>query len=429
MLDIKLIRNEPEQVSAALLKRMDQVDLTEILELDRNSRTVITTVEAERAKRNQLSKAAGKIRASGGDSAHLEAEAGAVGETIARLEGELQDYDSRLQNLLAQLPNIPDERVPPGGKENNQILKVWGEKPNLPSNAKDHVAICRNLGLIDYDRGTKLSGSGFWIYSGLGAALEWSMLNYFCQQHFKDGYTFFLPPHLLTYECGYAAGQFPKFEEDVFHLRAEGNERPRFLLPTAETAILNVYRDETLSADQLPIKCFAYSPCYRREGGSYRTEERGTIRGHQFNKVEMFQFVTPDDSETAIHELIRKAEKLMEDLGLHYRTSMLAARDTSSSMALTYDIEVWIPSINAYKEVSSVSWARDYQSRRAKIRFKRKGAKQAEYIHTLNGSGLATSRLFPALVEQLQQPDGSVKIPPPLREWMGTDAIAPPAKK
>jgi seryl-tRNA synthetase len=428
MLDIKLIRNEPDKVSAALLKRMEQVDLTEILELDRNSRTVMTTVETERAKRNQLSKAAGKMRATGGDSSQLEAEAGTVGESIASLERELEDYDSRLQNLLAQLPNIPDDRVPPGGKENNQILKVWGEKPNLPSNAKDHVAISRNLGLIDYDRGTKLSGSGFWIYTGLGAALEWSMLNYFCQQHFKDGYTFFLPPHLLTYECGYAAGQFPKFEDDVFHLRAEGNERPRFLLPTAETAILNVYRDETLSADQLPIKCFAYSPCYRREGGSYRTEERGTIRGHQFNKVEMFQFVTPDDSEAAIHELIRKAEKLMEDLGLHYRTSLLAARDTSSSMALTYDIEVWIPSINAYKEVSSVSWARDYQSRRAKIRFKRKGAKQAEYIHTLNGSGLATSRLFPALVEQLQQPDGSVKIPPPLREWMGADVITPPAK-
>lgn len=428
MLDIKLIRNEPERVAAALLKKIDHVDLSEILELDQRYRTVMTTVEAERAKRNQLSKAAGKARATGGDSSALEAEASAVGDSIARLEKELEEHDSRLQQLLDELPNLPDDRAPAGGKENNQVVKVWGEKPSLPADAPDHVAICRRLGLIDYDRGTKLGGTGFWIYTGLGAALEWSLLNYFTQQHYKDGYTFFLTPHLLSYECGYAAGQFPKFEEDVFHLRAEGNDRPRFLLPTAETAILNVYRDETLNPDQLPIKCFAYSPCYRREGGSYRTEERGTIRGHQFNKVEMFQFVSPEDWERAFHELVAKAERLMEDLGLHYRTSLLAAKDTSSAMALTYDIEVWIPSINAYKEVSSVSWARDYQSRRAKIRFKRKGAKQAEYIHTLNGSGLATSRLFPAIVEQLQQPDGSVKVPRPLQEWIGVDVIKPPVK-
>lgn len=429
MLDIKLIRKDPDMVLAALRKRMDHVELTEILELDRNLRARMAEVEAARARRNQLSHEAGRIRKEGGDSSKVEAEAGLVGQSVSTLQRDVDEYETKLKQLLAQLPNIPDERAPAGGKENNQVIKTWGHKPELPDNAPDHVAICRNLGLIDYDRGAKLSGSGFWIYSGLGAALEWSLLNYFCAQHYKDNYTFFLPPHLLTYECGFAAGQFPKFEEDVFHLRTDENERARFLLPTAETAILNIYRDETLDASQLPIKCFAYTPCYRREGGSYRTEERGTIRGHQFNKVEMFQFVTPDDSEAALHELIGRAEKLMEELGLHYRTSLLAARDTSSSMALTYDIEVWIPSINTYKEVSSVSWARDYQARRANIRFKRKGSKQAEYIHTLNGSGLATSRLVPAIVEQFQQPDGSVKVPAPLQEWLGTSVITGSTKK
>ncbi len=425
MLDINLIRKDPDKVTSALLKRMDHVDFSEILELDRRYRTLLTAVDAERAKRNELSRATGKARAIGKDSSDLETLASAVNDKIAQLELELSSADKRLEELLAQLPNIPDERVPPGGKENNQVIKVWGNKPEPLSNAIDHVAICRRLGLIDYDRGTKLGGSGFWIYTGLGAALEWALLDYFCREHFKDGYQFMLTPHLLTYECGFAAGQFPKFEDDVFHLRTYGNERERFLLPTAETAILNIYRDETLDVDQLPIKCFAYSPCYRRESGSYRTEERGTIRGHQFNKVEMFQFVAPEEAETALQELIRRAEKLMEDLGLHYRTTMLAARDASSAMALTYDIEVWIPSINTYKEVSSVSWARDYQARRAKMRFRRKGKKQAEYIHTLNGSGLATSRLLPAIVEQFQQENGGIIVPKPLREWLGRDVIEP----
>jgi seryl-tRNA synthetase len=425
MLDLKLIRNETDKVVAALSKRMDHVDFSEILELDRRSRSLTASVDTQRAKRNELSRASGQARAKGEDSSELERSATEVNDSIEEHERELEETAKRLRDLLAQLPNIPDERVPPGGKENNQVVRVWGDKPEPLPDAPDHVAICRELGLVDYERGTKLGGSGFWIYTGVGAALEWALLDYFCREHYKDGYQFFLPPHLLTHECGFAAGQFPKFFDDVFHLSAESSERERFLLPTAETAILNVYRDETFDAEQLPIKCFAYTPCYRREGGSYRTEERGTIRGHQFNKVEMFQFVAPEDAEAALQELIRRAERLMEELGLHYRTTMLAARDASSSMALTYDIEVWLPSIRAYKEVSSVSWARDYQARRANIRFRRKGKKQTEYIHTLNGSGLATSRLFPAIVEQFRREDGSVVVPQPLRAWVGRDVIEP----
>jgi seryl-tRNA synthetase len=425
LLDIKLIRNETDKVTAALLKRLPSVDFTEILGLDERRRALTVQAEAQRAKRKQLSRMVGQARAKHQDSSENERVVATVNDEIERLEREAGEAETRLNDLLAQLPNIPDERVPAGGKENNQVVRVWGEKRPPLEDGIDHVAIARQLGLIDYERGTKLAGSGFWLYTGLGAALEWSLLDYFCREHFRDGYEFFLTPHLLTYECGFAAGQFPKFADAVFHLRTTANDRERFLLPTAETAVLNVYRDEILDADRLPIKCFAYSPCYRREGGAHRTEERGTIRGHQFNKVEMFQFAAPEQSEAALNELVRRAEKLMEDLGLHYRTTLLAAEDASSAMALTYDIEVWIPSINMYKEVSSVSWARDFQARRANIRFRRPGKKQTEYIHTLNGSGLATSRLFPAILEQLRQDDGTVVVPEPVRHWMGRDVIEP----
>ena len=234
-----------------------------------------------------------------------------------------------------------------------------------------------------------------------------------------------LPPHLLLDEVGYAAGQFPKFVDDVFHLQTAEGERPRFLLPTAETAILSVSGDEILEADELPRKAFAYTPCYRREAGGYRTEERGTVRGHQFNKVELFQFVAPEGAEAALDELVGKAERLVQELGLHYQTSLLAAEDASASMAITYDVEVWIPSIGTYKEVSSASHARDYQARRANIRYRADG-KRTAYVHTLNASALATSRLVPALLEQHLQPDGSVAVPAPLQPWLGTDRLGPP---
>jgi seryl-tRNA synthetase len=427
LLDIKLIRTETERVATALRKRLPEVDFSEILRLDEERRALITQVETLRAKRNELSKSIGQARGRGEDASEHERTASAINDEIAGAEKQATEIETRLNDQLAQLPNIPDERVPPGGKENNQVVRVWGEQPKL-AQVTDHVTLCRTLGLVDYERGTKLGGSGFWLYTGAGAALEWALLDYFNKTHYRDGYIFMLPPHLLTYENGYAAGQFPKFEDGVFHLRTSGNDRERFLLPTSETAVLNIYRDEILDLAQLPIKCVAYSPCYRREGGAHRTEERGTIRGHQFNKVEMFQFTTPEQAEAALDELVGRAQRLLEELGLHYRTTLLAAEDASASMALTYDIEVWIPSINTYKEVSSVSWAGDFQARRANIRFRRQGKKQTEYIHTLNGSGLATSRLLPAIVEQCQQPDGSVLVPAPLRPWLGVDVIAPPRR-
>ena len=280
---------------------------------------------------------------------------------------------------------------------------------------------------MDYDRAAKIAGRGAWIYTNLGARMEWALLNYFISEHLKDGYTFILPPHLLNEASGFGAGQFPKFREDVFWL--EGLEPKRFLLPTAETALVNVYRDEIMKEEDLPKKLFAYTPCYRREAGSYRTEERGMIRGYQFDKVEMVEYTKPEDSDAAFEELVHKAESLVAGLGLHYQVSKLAAGDISHSMARTYDIEVYLPSMGIYKEVSSASNARDYQARRTMCRYRDNATGKTRYVHTLNASGLATSRIFPAILEQFQQEDGSVIVPEVLRPWMGGIEVLKPIKK
>jgi seryl-tRNA synthetase len=273
--------------------------------------------------------------------------------------------------------------------------------------------------MIDYKTGAKLSGNGYWLYRNEGALLEWALLNYFISEHIKDGYEFILPPHILNYECGYTAGQFPKFTDDVYKIEQSN----QFLLPTAETALINVHRNEVLKEEELPKKYFAYTPCYRKEAGSYRAEERGMIRGHQFNKVEMFQYTTPEKSEDALMEMVEKAENLMKGLQLHFRVSKLAAADCSFAMGKTFDIEVWIPSMGIYKEVSSASNSYDFQAIRGSMRFKRSQTGKNEYLHTLNASGLATSRVFPAIIEQHQNKDGSVNVPDVLKKWINKDKI------
>ena len=307
-------------------------------------------------------------------------------------------------------------------RKNNKVIKTFGEKPNFDFEPKNHVDICTDLGLIDYERGVKVAGNGCWLYRGQGSRLEWALLSFFIDEHVADNYDFILPPHMLNYDCGLGAGQFPKFADEVYWID-DKTEKSKFLLPTAETVLVNLYKNEIIDEAKLPIKMCGYTPCYRREAGSYRQEERGMIRGHQFNKVEMVQITTPEQSAKAFEELVEKAERIVQKLGLHYRVSKLAAGDCSASMKRTYDVEVWIPSMGIYKEVSSASNAGDYQARRNNTKYRNLESKKVEFVHTLNASGLATSRLIPAIVEQFQNKDGSVNIPEVLQKYMGGQKV------
>ena len=427
MIDINRIRENPEVVKEALKKKLWDADFTELLEWDRRKKELIQFVEGNKAEMNKLSASVPQAKKNGEDVSKIFAKVKEIAAKNAESDKELKELEDKIFNFLAELPNIPDDDLLGGGKENNKPIKVFGKKPEFNFPMKDHVELATSLGLIDYDRAAKIAGRGAWIYTNLGARLEWALLNYFISEHLKDGYTFILPPHLLNEASGFGAGQFPKFREDVFWL--EGLEPKRFLLPTAETALVNIYRDEILKEEDLPKKFFAYSPCYRREAGSYRTEERGMIRGYQFDKVEMVQYTKPEDSDAAFEELVGKAESLVAGLGLHYQVSKLAAGDISHSMARTYDIEVYLPSMGIYKEVSSASNARDYQARRTMCRYRDNATGKTRYVHTLNASGLATSRIFPALLEQYQQEDGSVIIPEVLRPFMGGLEVLKPIKK
>jgi len=420
MLDIRLIRENPEKVKELLLRKEYDASETidKILTLDQQRRDLIAKTEGWKAEQNAASKSIPQIKKNGGNIQEVLAHVSELKEAIRQSEPQLKAIEDEFRNLMLSLPNLPDEDLLPGGKENNQPIRFFGEPKVFDFEPKHHVDLCNNLGLIDYDRGTKLAGSGFWIYRGMGARLEWALLNYFMDTHLADGYEMILPPHMLEYQCGLTAGQFPKFADEVYKIENPTDDRVHYMLPTAEAALASLYRDEIVPESELPKKLFSYTPCFRREAGSYRSDERGMVRGHQFNKVEMFQFTMPEASDEAFEELVTKAEALVKGLGFHFRTVKLAAADCSASMARTYDIEISIPSMNGYKEVSSVSNARDYQARRGNIRCRRADGK-VEYLHTLNGSGLATSRILPALVEQNQLKDGSVVIPEVLRKYLG----------
>ena len=435
MLDIRKIKENPDAVKAGLRAKEVPCDETidRILELDVEIRGLKTASEGRTAQKNKIAKENGKLfgmkkgmEKKGEDTAAIDAQIAANNaESVALDEANeadttrLKDLNAEFRVAMLSLPNLPDADLLPGGKENNEPLRYIGEKHSFDFEPKHHVDLCTNLGLIDYERGVKLAGSGNWMYTGMGARLEWALLNYFLDTHIADGYEFILPPHMLEYKCGETAGQFPKFADEVFKISNHPTENGVFyMLPTAEAALCSVYRDEILTEADLPRKLFAYTPCFRREAGSARADERGMVRGHQFNKVEMFQFTTPEQSDAAFEELVKKAENLVAGLGLHFRTVKLAAGDCSASRARTYDIEILIPSMNGYKEVSSVSNARDYQARRGNIRYRR-GDGKIDFVHTLNGSGLATSRIFPAIIEQNQRADGSVVVPECLRKYLG----------
>ena len=427
MLDINYILENKEHVKELLARKIYEADIDGLVENIQTKRKLMKLVEDNRASQNQLSKSVPQVKKEGGDVNAIFAKVKALAAENKENEEKLKVLDEEINKVLVALPNLPDEDLLGGGKENNKAIKYYGEKPEFGFKIKNHVELAESLGLIDYTRAAKVSGHGTWFYTDLGARLEWALINFFISEHIKDGFTFILPPHLLNYESGFTAGQFPKFEEDVFEI--EGTDPKKFILPTAETALVNYYRNEILDEEELPKKMFAYTPCYRKEAGSYRTEERGMIRGYQFNKVEMFEYTTEEDSDRAFEELVRKATNLVEKLGLHFRLEKLAAGDCSHSMARTYDIEIYIPSMEIYKEVSSVSNARSYQARRGMMRYRTKEDKKLKYMHTLNGSGLATSRVFPAILEQYQQEDGSVIVPEVLRPFMGGIEVLKPIKK
>jgi len=420
MLDIKRIRENPEEVIELLARKGKdaKAEVGRILELDQARRELTKLTDDKKARQNAVSKQIPAMKKAGQDTAPVFAEMAQLKKEIAENDQQLKAIAEEYQTLMLGLPNLPDPDLLPGEKENNVPLRYVGEPHSFDFQPQHHVDLCNGLGLIDYDRGAKLGGSGFWMYRGMGSRLEWALLNYFIDTHLADGYEFILPPHMLEYQCGVTAGQFPKFADEVYKIANPTDDRTHYMLPTAEAALASIYRDEVLTEADFPKKMFAYTPCFRREAGSYRSDERGMVRGHQFNKVEMFQFTLPEQSDEAFEELVTKAEKLVAGLGLHFRTVKLAAGDCSASMARTYDIEIQIPSMNGYKEVSSVSNARDYQARRGNIRVKRNDGRM-EFVHTLNGSGLATSRILPAIVEQNQLKDGSVVVPEVLRKYMG----------
>lgn len=417
MLDINKIRNNKEEVKKALLKRLKEVDfdLDEVITLDDNRKKLLTDVEQLKSERNKNSKTK--------PTPEMIEQMKALGEKIKELDDQIKKTEEELREKLSALPNTPADDVVSGGKENNKVLRTFGKKPNIAFTPKDHVELATDLNLIDYERGVKMSGSGFWVYKGDGALLEWALLNYFIDFHRKNKYTFLLPPYLLTEESAYTSGHLPKFRDDLFWTQDK-----LCLNATSEMMVGNYHRDEILDEKTLPLKYFAYSACFRREAGSYRKEERGMVRGHQFNKIEMFQFTKPNDSWKAFDELVKNAEQLVKGLGLHFQSVQLAAEDASSAMAKTIDIEVWIPSMGIYKEVSSASNALDYQARRGNIKYRDQKEQRNEFVHTLNASGLATSRLIPAILEQFQQKDGSVKVPKVLQKYTGFKVIKPNKK-
>lgn len=420
MIDINRIRNNKEEVEKALLKRMDNVDLDELLEWDKEKRRLGAQMDEYRAERRKASDTIPKMKKEGKDTTAIVEQMKELGTKIDEGMVKYNELEKKIFDYLAGLPNTPDDDVLAGGKENNEVLRTHLTKPEFDFEIKPHYEILKDLKMVDYERGVKIAGEKNWIYTGIGARLEWALINYFIDTHIKNGFQFMMLPYMLKYECGFGAGQFPKFNDEVYMIKTEENDENhiKFLLPTAETGLVNVHSNEILNIDELPKKYFAYTQCFRVEAGSSREEERSIIRGHQFNKVEMVEYVTEDKTEEAFNELLNIAEGIMKNLGLHYQVSKLAAGDCAQGMCRTYDIEVWIPSMGIYKEVSSVSNSRDYQARRNNTKYRDTDG-NLHYVCTLNGSGLATSRLVPAIVEQYQNKDGSITVPEVLRPYLG----------
>jgi seryl-tRNA synthetase len=416
MIDIKLIRADKAAVEKKLKRKDPEIDLSAIAALDERLRVVKMSVEELKASRNHLSKEIGEKKRQKQDVADLMGEVSGLGEKIAILDQELSVLEHELNQKLACLPNLPRDEIKVSlDPKDNVCIKTVGEKPTFSFPFKNHVELNERLGLFDFKRGAKISGSGWPVYREMGARLEWALLNYMIDIHLENGFQMCMPPHLVRPEIMFGSGQLPKFEKQLFKISDE--EHHLYLIPTSEVALNGLYYDEILKEEELPKKFVAYTPCFRREAGAAGSQERGLIRMHQFNKVEMFAFTKPEQGDEMFDEMMGSAEMVLEGLGLHYRNMLLVTGDMSFQAAKTVDIEVYLPGQNRYYEVSSISNCTDYQARRSQIRFRHKEEKP-ELVYTLNGSGLATSRLMVALLENNQKEDGSVTLPVVLHKYL-----------
>ncbi|MGZ3733155.1 MAG: serine--tRNA ligase [Parachlamydiaceae bacterium] len=417
MLDIQLIRKDYKAVEAKLRKKDPSIDLSTVYELDLRRRELQTKGQALKAQRNEISQKIGEYKRTGKSVEELLAEVAKHGETIAQLDLEFQTIEKEFEQEFFKLPNLPmdDIKVSQDPKD-NEVIKIVGAKPHFNFPFKNHVELNEKLHHFDFKRGAKLAGAGWPIYRHLGARLEWALINYMMDLQLKNGFMHHMTPLVVRDEISFGAGQLPKFEHQQFKL-AEATHT-FYLIPTAEVALNGMHFDEILAEESLPLKYMAYTPCFRREAGAAGSQERGLIRTHQFNKVEMFCFTKPEDSMTTFNWMMGCAEQVLEGLGLHYRSTLLVTGDMSYGAARTVDIEVWLPGQDRYYEVSSVSNCTDFQARRSGIRFRRSVDDKPEFVHTLNGSGVATSRLMVALLENNQHEDGSINIPEVLHKYL-----------
>lgn len=414
MLDIKLIRKDPAKIENLLQRKDPSIHLAPILALDEQAREVIIEVENLQAKRNALSKEIGDRKRQGEDVSQVMQEVAGLGDKVSLLNHERTELEKQLQDALASLPNLPFEeiKVSPDPKD-NVCLKSWGEKREFDFPFKNHVELNERLHLFDFKRAAKTSGSGWPAYRNLGARLEWALLNYMLDIHLENGFEFWMPPLLVRLETMFGVAQLPKFEHQLFKIRDD--DYHLYLIPTSEAVLGGLHADEILSAEELPKRYVSYTPCFRREAGAAGTQERGLIRMHQFNKVEMFAYAKPEESEAMFQQMVTSAEQILQGLNIHYRNMLLVTGDMSFAAMKTIDIEVWLPGQDRYYEVSSISNCGDFQARRSKVRYK---SEKVEFVHTLNGSGLATSRLMVALLENNQRKDGSVEIPLMLHKYL-----------
>ena len=421
MLDFKLVRENTEQVRAAIRRRGSELDLTEFLALDVKRRAAQQELETLRRKRNEVSEEIGRLKKAGKPAEDKVAEMRAEGEAITALENSGREAEEAQRNILLVIPNLPHASVPDGKNEDDNVeIRRWspqgGEPPKFSFEPKPHWDIAEYLDIIDFERAAKIAGARFALYKGLGARLERALINFMLDLHTTEhGYLEVLPPFMVNKKSMTATGQLPKFEEELFKVE----NGAYYLIPTAEVPVTNIHQEEILPEESLPVRYTACTPCFRREAGSYGKDTRGLIRQHQFNKVELVKFAKPEDSYDELEKLTGNAEEVLKRLGLAYRVIALCTGDLGFSAAKTYDIEVWLPSQNKYREISSCSNFEDFQARRGNIRYRPKGGKKTEFVHTLNGSGLAVGRTVVAILENFQQPDGTVIIPEALRKYLG----------